>query len=64
MPKVTADHDVCEGYGNCVTGAPDVYDIDDDGTVVLRKDVIDEEDRARVETAALSCPVSALTVSD
>lgn len=62
MPRLTADHAACQGYGNCITGASDVFDIDDEGTVMLLKDEIPEADRARVEEAARSCPVNALSV--
>ena len=62
MPVVKADHGQCQGYANCVAGADDTFDLDDDGVVVVLRPEIPEEDRARVETAALSCPVSALTV--
>lgn len=64
MPRLTADRDACQGYGNCITSAPDVYDIDDDGKVVLLVDTIAEADRARVQDAARSCPVSALSIED
>lgn len=64
MPRLIADRDACQGYGNCVTAAPDVYDIDDDGTVVLRVDTIEAADRARVQQAVASCPVSALRIED
>lgn len=61
--RISADLDVCQGYANCVAGAGDVFDIDDDGVVVLLRTTVDEADRARVEAAARSCPVSALTVT-
>lgn len=64
MPRLTADYEACQGYGNCITGASDVYDIDDDGVVVLLKEEIPESDRGRVEEAARSCPVNALGVED
>lgn len=64
MAKLTADLELCQGYGNCITTAADVYDIDDDGKVVLLVQTIPEADRARVEAAARSCPVGALAVSD
>jgi 3-phenylpropionate/trans-cinnamate dioxygenase ferredoxin reductase subunit len=63
MPVVKADHGQCQGYANCVAGADDTFDLDDDGVVVVLRPEIPEEDRARVKTAALSCPVSVLTVS-
>lgn len=64
MPHLSADFPACQGYGNCITGASDVYDLDDDGVVVLLVDEIPESDRVRVEEAARSCPVNALVVSD
>jgi ferredoxin len=64
MPRLLADVEACQGYGNCITGASDVYDIDDDGKVVLLREEIDASERGRVEEAARSCPVSALTVEE
>jgi ferredoxin len=63
MPVVKADLGQCQGYGNCVAGADDTFDLDDDGVVVLLRTEIPESDRNRIEAAAQSCPVSALTVA-
>lgn len=62
MLKVAADQIACQGYANCVVGASDYFDIDDDGVVVLLQTQLSDEDRQRVEEAARSCPVSALKV--
>ncbi|HEY7621943.1 MAG TPA: ferredoxin [Solirubrobacteraceae bacterium] len=64
MPRPIADRDTCQGYANCVAAASDVYDIDDNGKVVLLTETIDETDRARVEEAARSCPVGALSLEN
>jgi 3-phenylpropionate/trans-cinnamate dioxygenase ferredoxin reductase subunit len=64
MPVLKADLAACQGYANCVVGADDVYDIDDDGIVVLLRTAVEESERARVESAARSCPVSALWLED
>lgn len=64
MPVLKADLAACQGYANCVVGADDVYDLDDDGIVVLLRETISEDDRPRVENAAKSCPVSALWVEE
>lgn len=40
------------------------FDIDDDGVVVILKEEFGKEDRARVEAAVRSCPVSALRIED
>lgn len=64
MAVVKADLGACQGYANCVVGAEDVFDIDDDGIVVLLKTTIPDADRTRVDEAARSCPVSALVIED
>lgn len=64
MPVLKADFGACQGYANCVDAAPDAYDIDDDGVVVLLKDSFTDDERTRIEEAARSCPVSALTIED
>jgi len=64
MPIIKADLEACQGYANCVVGADDYFDIDDDGVVVVLKAIVPEADRARVEEAARSCPVSALRMEN
>ena len=64
MRIVTADRGRCQGWANCVAGADDVFDIDDDGLVVLLQAEIPEADRARIDEVGHRCPVSALKVAD
>ena len=64
MLVIKADLQVCQGYANCVIGASDYFDLDDDGVVVLLNTEVPESERARVVEAARSCPVSALVVED
>lgn len=64
MPTVKSDLSLCQGYANCVMAADDYFDIDDDGLVVLLKTDVPDSERARVEEAARTCPVSALRVED
>lgn len=64
MATLRADLEACQGYANCVLGADDYFDIDDDGVVVLLDSEVPEADRPRVEEAARSCPVSALWMED
>lgn len=62
MIEIQADLGACQGYANCVVGADDYFDIDDDGKVVLLKIEVPDGDLKRVTEAARSCPVSALTI--
>jgi ferredoxin len=60
MRVIKADVQACRGYANCVVVAADIFDIGDDGTVVVLDDSVTEQDEKRVVTAIRSCPVSAL----
>jgi ferredoxin len=61
--QVILDRDKCTGLGICESVAPDHFEIDDDGElVVLRYDVTDEE-RATIEDAVRQCPTGALRLA-
>ncbi len=62
MYRIKADLNVCQGFANCVMNAADLFDIDDNDTVVVLKEEITEEERAHAEQAVRSCPVNALTL--
>lgn len=64
MIQVKANVRICEGFANCVSAAPDLFDIDDDDKVIILEENLDSGERARVEEAVRSCPVSALTIAD
>jgi ferredoxin len=64
LAVVRADLSICQGYANCMVAAEDYFDMDDSGVVTLLRATVADADRARVEEAARSCPVSALTVQD
>jgi ferredoxin len=64
LPVVQADLGQCQGYANCVVAVDDLFDIGDDGVVVLLRANIPDADLARVQAAVRACPVSALTVGD
>ncbi|MBY0286282.1 MAG: ferredoxin [Mycobacteriaceae bacterium] len=60
---VTVDYDLCEGHGQCLLAAPDVFDLPDgaDKVVVLNADPPEGEHEAVVRAAAM-CPAQALRV--
>ncbi|MFF5991296.1 ferredoxin [Prauserella flavalba] len=64
MAVVKADLALCQGYANCVVAADDVFDIDDDGVVLVLRGEVPESERPRIVDAARTCPVSALEVAD
>lgn len=62
--RVTVDKDLCIGAGQCVVAAPDVFDQDDDGIVVLLTDSPTEGDREAVKEAEQMCPARVIVVED
>jgi ferredoxin len=51
----------CEGFGNCVNAAPDIFEVDDDGRVCLRKDVVGDDRIDVVRRAVYDCPVNVIS---
>ncbi|PWW23026.1 ferredoxin [Geodermatophilus normandii] len=60
--RVTADRELCVGSGACEMLAPDVFEVDDDGTVHVLQDEPDDPDPVR--QAAQQCPTRALSVEE
>ena len=57
---VEVDRDVCIGAGMCVMNAPEVFDQDDEGIVVVLEPEVPAEHAAAAAQAVASCPSGAL----
>jgi ferredoxin len=62
--RVRVDLDKCQGYGNCLGPAPDVFDLNDQGLVLLLTDEPTDDRAAAVREAAGLCPVQAISLED
>lgn len=62
--KVVVDMDKCQDHGQCAFSAPEVFEINADGKLVVLDDSPDESLRDQVEEAADVCPVQAITIED
>ena len=59
--KMIVDFDLCEGHGECVAAAPEIFDLDDAGEkVVLLNPEPPEELRDKAVEAVRICPMAAL----
>ena len=58
--RVTADREVCVGYGQCELLAPEVFEVDDDGAVRVLQDLPDDVDAVR--EAVQQCPSGAIAL--
>ena len=60
--KVAVDMAVCQDHGQCCFAAPEVFQLDDSGKLVVLIDSPDESLRDKVEEAADVCPLQAITI--
>jgi ferredoxin len=64
MPKIVVDYDKCTGLGICESIAPDVFEVDDDGSLQLLEEAPDESRRGELQEAVDGCPTGALSIED
>ena len=62
--KVVVDFDACQSNAVCQSIAPEVFEVRDDGFLYILHENPDESLRSKVEDAARSCPVQAITIED
>ena len=62
MIRVVVDRDVCQDHGQCVFASPQVFELDEEGKLVVLQEEVDESLRDVVEEAADVCPVQAITI--
>lgn len=64
MTKIVVDWDKCTGMGMCESLAPDVFEVDDDGSLILHSETVPDGQEDDVREAVASCPTEALSLSD
>lgn len=62
MKCVTVDFDKCTGLGICESLAPDFFEVNDDGELLVLKEEIGDEELQEVEEAVAGCPTEALKI--
>lgn len=62
--RIQVEYESCVGAGRCAWAAPDVFDQDDDGFVVLLDPGPPEELADRVDEAVTMCPAMAITLTE
>lgn len=54
--KITVERERCLGAGQCMMAAPDFFDLDDDGLVVVLREDVDDAGADQVRDAVTLCP--------
>jgi len=60
--RIEVDLAKCTGHGICESIAEDVFEVSDDGSVLIHGNERPESDRARMRQAVTQCPAAALTL--
>lgn len=60
--KVVVDFAKCTGLGICESLAPEFFEVNDDGDLVLLKEDISADELLGVEEAVAGCPTEALLI--
>jgi ferredoxin len=59
---IEIDRELCYGFGDCVSSAPDVFELDaDEKAIVVDANAASRDDLVE---AAANCPVNAITIID
>lgn len=62
--RITLDSTKCTALGICESLAPDLFEVDDNGDLVVKQTVVGEEHRDALETAVAGCPTAALSIEE
>jgi ferredoxin len=62
MTRVEVDRERCVGSGACEALAPDVFEVDDDGVLVVHPHEPTEDELPDVRDAVGACPTRALSL--
>ncbi len=64
MARISVDTGKCIGSAQCVLAAPEVFDQDDDGFVMVLEENPSGEAESTARTARGICPAQAISVHD
>jgi ferredoxin len=62
--RLEVDVDKCTGHSICESIADDVFEVQDDGLLIIDHDTAAISDRDRLQQAVVQCPGAALRLAD
>jgi len=62
--KVIVDWDLCEANAVCMKVCPEVFELQEDDTLLIKNENPDESLRAKVEEAVRRCPRQAISIHE
>ncbi|WP_020497518.1 MULTISPECIES: ferredoxin [Sciscionella] len=62
--KIIVDRCKCTGLGICESLAPDVFEVDDNGDLELKSELVPDGQLTDVQDAVAGCPTEALRIEE
>ena len=62
--RLEVDVDECTGHGICESIADDVFEVQDDGLLIIDHAKVTMSDRDLLQQAMIQCPAAALRLAD
>ncbi len=59
--RIKIDPTRCEGFANCINAVPDIFELDADGRVFLKREAVEDDRADVVRRAVYDCPVSVIS---
>lgn len=60
--RIVVDYDKCSSLGMCEAEAPDLFELQDDGSLAVLDDTPGSEHREAAEAACKACPTEAISL--
>ena len=64
MIRVTVNRDTCSGFATCVVVSETIFDLDDEGLVVLKRPLVEDDELDAVRQAAYDCPTDSISFTE
>jgi len=64
MSRIEVDRERCVGSGACEALAPDVFEVDDDGVLVVHRSEPAAGELGDIQDAVQACPTRALSLAE
>lgn len=61
--RIAVDHDKCIASGACVLAAPELFDQDEDGIVVVRQEFPPPQSQEEAREAVRACPAAVIRIA-
>ena len=60
--QIVCELEKCTGLGLCESIAPNFFEVQDDGSLIVLRETFEESERSLLQEAVASCPTEALAL--